>query len=86
MGGLRGRRALPTWGEEAKIKGDVRLSPVYETLIVCNYRVPIPFKVDRLNLRSDDRWSRIVAQTNEQRIIWADNAMKINRKDAKASS
>lgn len=47
--------------------------------------VPIPFKVDRLNLRSDDRWSRVVAQTNEQRIIWADNAMKINRKDAKAS-
>ena len=49
------------------------------------HRVPVPFKVDRLNLRSDDRWSRVVAQTNEQRIIWADNAMKINRKDAKAS-
>lgn len=43
----------------------------------------MPFKVDRVNLRSDDRWSRIVAQTNEQRIIWADNALKINRKDAK---
>ena len=26
-----------------------------------------------------------MAQTNEQRVIWADNAMKLNRKDAKVS-
>jgi len=31
----------------------------------------------------DVRWSKIVAQTNEQRIIWADNVLKLNRKDAK---
>ena len=46
-------------------------------------RVPIPFKVDRLNLRTDDRWARLVTQTHEQRVIWADNIMKINRKDMK---
>ena len=48
-------------------------------------RVPIPFKVDRLNLRSDERWSRIVAETHEQRIIWADNVQKLNRKDGKVN-
>ncbi len=46
-------------------------------------RVPIPFKVDRLNLRTDDRWARLVTQTHEQRVIWADNIVKINRKDMK---
>jgi hypothetical protein len=46
-------------------------------------RVPIPFKADRLNLRSDERWAKIVAQTHEQRIIWADNVQKLNRKDGK---
>ncbi|XP_064396795.1 unconventional myosin-Ia-like isoform X1 [Halichondria panicea] len=45
--------------------------------------VPIPFKVDRLNFRTDDRWARLVTQTHEQRVIWADNIMKINRKDMK---
>ena len=33
----------------------------------------------------DMRWSKIVTQTNEQRIIWADNVLKLNRKDAKVS-
>lgn len=47
--------------------------------------VPQPFKVDRISLRSDDRWSRIVAETHEQRIIWADRAQKINRKDGKVT-
>jgi hypothetical protein len=84
------RKIFKVNGGQKRIKGDVRLSLNlcnidYLQNLINNYRVPIPFKVDRLNLRSDDRWSRIVAQTNEQRIIWADNAMKINRKDAKAS-
>jgi myosin-1 len=41
------------------------------------------FKADRISLRSDDRWSKIVAETNEQRIIWADKVQKLNRKDGK---
>ena len=50
---------------------------------VCFSSVPIPFKADRLNLKGDERWSRVVAQTHEQRIIWADNVQKLNRKDGK---
>lgn len=53
---------------------------------VCVCSVPEPFKADRISLRSDDRWSRIVAETHEQRIIWADRAHKINRKDGKVNS
>ena len=30
--------------------------------------VPIPFKAGRLNLHSDERWTKIMAQTHEQRI------------------
>ena len=46
-------------------------------------RIPIPFKADRLSLRTDERWSKLVAQTHEQRIVWADNVQKLNRKDGK---
>ena len=45
--------------------------------------VPHPFKSDRISLRSDDRWSHLVAETHEQRIIWADKVLKLNRKDGK---
>jgi myosin-1 len=45
--------------------------------------VAVPFESDRLSLRSDHRWSKIVAETNEQRIIWTDRAHKINRRDGK---
>lgn len=44
------------------------------------------FQTDRAALRSDDRWSRIVAETNEQRIVWSDRAHKLNRKDGKVNS
>ena len=47
------------------------------------FSVPIPFKSDHLNLKMDERWSKVVAQSNEQRIIWGDNVQKLNRKDAK---
>ena len=39
-----------------------------------------------MNLRNDDRWSRLVAQTHEQRIIWADNVQKLNRSDGKVET
>ena len=48
-----------------------------------NFRVSEPFQSDHLALRSDQRWSKIVAETNEQRIIWCDRAHKINRRDGK---
>lgn len=47
--------------------------------------VCIPFKSDRLNLRGDERWPRVVAQTHEQRIVWAGNVQKLNRKDGKST-
>ena len=52
-------------------------------VVVVFFSVPIPFKSDHLNLKMDERWSKVVAQTNEQRIIWGDNVQKLNRKDAK---
>lgn len=45
-----------------------------------------PFQADHISLRSDDRWARVVAETHEQRIIWADRAQKINRKDGKETT
>ncbi|KAL5509430.1 hypothetical protein EMCRGX_G004803 [Ephydatia muelleri] len=45
--------------------------------------VKIPFKADRINLRNDPRWTKLVAETHEQRVIWADVVQKINRSDAK---
>ena len=48
--------------------------------------IGVQFKADRLNLRNDDRWSRLVAQTHEQRIIWADNVQKLNRSDGKVET
>ena len=52
-------------------------------VVVDVYSVPIPFKSDRINLKMDERWAKVVAQTNEQRVIWADHVQKLNRKDAK---
>jgi myosin-1 len=46
--------------------------------------LPIPFRGDRLNLKSDPRWSRLAAEYSEQRVVWADNITKINRNDGKA--
>ena len=45
--------------------------------------VKIPFKADRINLRNDPRWTKLVTETHEQRVIWADVVQKINRSDAK---
>ena len=45
--------------------------------------LPIPFRGDRLNLKSDPRWSRLAAEYSEQRVVWADNITKINRNDGK---
>lgn len=53
--------------------------------VVCSPRIPIPFKADRLSLRTNERWSKLVAQTHEQRIVWADNVQKLNRKDGKVN-
>ena len=45
--------------------------------------LPVPFYGDRLSLRSDPRWSKLAAEHNETRVVWADNIIKINRHDGK---
>lgn len=50
------------------------------------YRVAVPFKQDRLGLRTDERWLKIATDRQDQRIVWADNVQKLNKSDAKVSS
>ena len=45
--------------------------------------MPVPFRGDRLNLKNDQRWSKVAAEYSEQRVVWADNIIKINRNDGK---
>ena len=45
--------------------------------------LPVPFYSDRLGLRSDPRWSKLAAEFNETRVVWAGNIIKINRQDGK---
>ncbi|KAJ7375349.1 microtubule motor [Desmophyllum pertusum] len=45
--------------------------------------VPVPFQSDRANLMSNPKWKKN-AKNNNQRIVWADSVLKINRKDGKA--
>lgn len=47
-------------------------------------RVQVPFIADRLRIRTDERWTKLVGgQKSELRIIWADLVQKMNRTDAK---
>lgn len=48
--------------------------------------LPVPFYGDRLSLRSDPRWSKLAAEYNETRVVWADNIIKVNRHDGKVST
>ena len=51
-------------------------------LISCS--VPVPYNSDRLKVRTDERWSKLIkAIKSETRIMWTDLVQKMNRSDAK---
>ena len=45
-------------------------------------RVAVPFQSDRVNLNANPKWKKN-AGNNNQRIVWADSVLKINRKNGK---
>lgn len=47
-----------------------------------DFRVPVPFQSDRLNLLANPKWQKN-AKNNNLHIVWADSVLKINRKDGK---
>lgn len=61
----------------------ILLSFVFFTfLISCS--VPVPYNSDRLKVRTDERWSKLIkANKSETRIMWTDLVQKMNRSDAK---
>ncbi|PFX30409.1 unconventional myosin-Ib-like isoform X2 [Stylophora pistillata] len=44
--------------------------------------VAVPFQSDRVNLSANPKWKKNTGNNN-QRIVWADSVLKINRKDGK---
>ena len=47
-----------------------------------DFRVPVPFQSDRVNLLANPKWQKN-AKNNNLHIVWADSVLKINRKDGK---
>ncbi|XP_065920501.1 unconventional myosin-Ia-like [Dysidea avara] len=46
--------------------------------------IKLPFRADRLNLRENQKWNKIVVDMPDKRIVWSDNVHKINRATGKA--
>jgi len=47
------------------------------------FSVKLPFRADRLNLRENQKWNKVVAEMPDKRIVWSDNVHKINRTTGK---
>ena len=50
--------------------------------LMSDFRVPVPFQSDRVNLLANPKWQKN-AKNNNLHIVWADSVLKINRKDGK---
>ena len=50
--------------------------------LISDFRVPVPFQSDRVNLLANPKWQKN-AKNNNLHIVWADSVLKINRKDGK---
>ena len=47
------------------------------------YSVKLPFRADRLGLRENPKWLKVIADVSDKRIMWSDNVHKINRATGK---
>ena len=53
-------------------------------VFIFHFRVPVAFISDRLRIRTDERWTKLLkSDVSETRIVWADSVQKMNRSDAK---
>ncbi|XP_019849639.1 PREDICTED: unconventional myosin-Ia [Amphimedon queenslandica] len=48
--------------------------------------IPVAFISDRLRIKSDERWKKLINDVSDTRIVWADSVQKMNRSDAKLCS